>query len=180
MILDIVLVVLLGVAGWLGFRKSAFRFVLPMVEWIIGLYGLMKLTPLMLSGIHRLLNPEPRLAFLFTFLVLALGIYSLLHRINRHAARYFEATGRDLTGNVVKGITAICLVVLVASWIVSGLERYDLLPAETRSRSHAYPMLRTVAKGTGLVTHEFAQTFDAFSRTIGTSFPSPTAPPPEE
>jgi uncharacterized membrane protein required for colicin V production len=177
MALDIALLVLLALAGWLGFRKSAFRFVLPLLEWVVGLYLLMKLTPPVLAFIHRILNPEPRMAFLFAFIALAVGIYYLMYRVNDYAADYFEGKGGGRTGNIVKAVTAVVLVMLVSGWIVNGLDRQGWLPAAVRDSSHAYPVIRSVSRGTGEATGEFARTFDTFSRTIGEAFRPPDPGP---
>jgi len=170
MIIDLTLLALLLLAGWLGFRQSAFRFVLPLLEWIVGIYLLMKLTPPLLRLIHGALNPEPRMAFLFVFILLVAVLGYLALRINRLAAGYFQGKGGGTAGNVVKGVTAVLLVLLIAGWILHALEGQNWLPYEAKRGSHAYPVLHKVNRVTGFASIEFARAFDDYSRTIGRAF----------
>lgn len=178
MITDLTLLAMLLLAGWLGFRKSAFRFVLPLLEWIIGIYLLMKLTPAFLALIHRILDPEPRMAFLFVFIALVAGLGYLGMRVNRWAAGYFEGKGGGTAGNIVKGVTAIFLVLLVSGWILHALEGRNWLPTETKSGSRVYPVLQQFNRITGFASAEFARAFNEYSRTIGNAFTARTAEPP--
>lgn len=170
MMLDLLLILLVGGTLWLGYRKSAFRFVIPLLEWIGGLWLLMQVTPPILSFLHRTLNPEPRMAFLFTLIVLMVIIFYLMVRLNRALMSRMRGKAAGVAVNAAKALIAALLVIVVAGWLVQALDRQGWLPEATRQASYTYPVLKTTNSVTGSLSQAFAETFHRYTLLVKNTF----------
>ena len=144
MFIDILCLILVGSAFYLGYSKGIIKSLFGIISIVIAFLISLKFSFLFIGLIEQFMNSDPRLnivlGFVFTFLLVMIGI----RLIGQGFEKILEAAHINLINKLAGGFLSGLITLILFSSIVLFMDRIKLIKASTKSDSHTYTYLEAV------------------------------------
>lgn len=162
MIIDLITVLLIGLGLYLGYRKGLIKTVFSTLSLIIAIVAALKLSPIVIGLLQKLININPAITFVLGFVLTFLLVMALVRFIGDKLEKLAETAS---IGGVNKILGAALLGLFYAVLISFGIyfmDRIRLVSDEQKAASFTYPILKPLPQATTEFGNSLKPVFSGF------------------
>ncbi len=146
MVLDIIVVLVVGFGFYAGYSRGLIRTVFDTLSLIIGILAAMKLSPIVIGFLERILNTSPSITYLIGIVVTFILVMALVRFIGKRVEDVFKAANINVLNKVAGGAVQGLFFAFLLSMLFWTLGNYKVIKKEMIQSSTTYPLLEPLPK----------------------------------
>ncbi len=147
--LDIILVVLLGLAGILGFRKGLIIGLATLAALILGVWAGFYFADFVAGLIEKGFDYNGKYINIISFVIIFIAVIVLVHLLARMIEKVVNLTALGIVNKLGGLVFGVLKAAIILSVLIYFLNRFDeqrkLIPQETRTASLLFPLVEGIA-----------------------------------
>ncbi len=153
MILDIVVAIVVAFGFYTGYSRGLIKTVFDTLSLIIGIVAALKLSPLVINWIEKIIHTSPAITFLIGIVITFLAVMAIIRFIGNKLEDVFEAANINFINKIAGGgVQALFFAFLLSMglWLMNSL---NVLNPNTKESSITYSLLEPLPEaGKGVFT----------------------------
>lgn len=144
MIIDLLTAIFVSLGAYLGYQRGIIRTVFDTLSLIIGIIAALKLSPITIDILQKLLGINPALTFILGIAITFVGVMYLIRFIGRKLEQVLEVVHLNFVNKIAGAAIQGFFFATMLALAVGLVDKISLLTPETKAASVSYPHLQKV------------------------------------
>lgn len=162
MILDIIAVLIVGFGFFTGYSRGLIKTVFDTLSLIVGILAALKLSPIVINVIEKIISTSPAITFLIGIVITFLLVMALVRFIGKKLESILEAANinfiNKIAGGAIQGLF-FAFILSMGLWLLNNL---NMLNPQLQEESITYPLLEPLPEAGQRVFEQLKPIFSEF------------------
>ncbi len=171
MIIDLIVLVLVGLGFYNGFKRGLISTVFDTLSILVAVVATLKLSPIMIGWVQRLISNDA-VAFVIGFLLTFLLVMGIIRFVGDKLTDVAKAVNLDSINKLLGGVLMGLFVAVLMSFAVYFGEKSKLIPESTIANSNTYELLQPLPEASKSMLAKTKPIFSGFWEKMMETFDS--------
>jgi membrane protein required for colicin V production len=153
MVIDVLAAIVISFGVYLGYQRGLIKTVFDTLSLIIGIVAALKLSPIVIDILQKLLQINPAITFILGIAVTFIGVMYLIRYVGKKFEDLLEAVNLNFINKLAGGTLQGFFFATILAFGIGLVDKVSLLNQQTKDQSFSYPhLVKVPAISQGLIT----------------------------
>lgn len=162
MYIDIIVGILLAFGFYVGYSRGIIKTVFAVISLIVAIIAAMKLSPLMITLLDRMVSWDPRLIIITAFVLTFMIVVAAIRFIGISLEKMLSTLKINVINKLAGGVVMSLIALVIFSWFVWLLDEVELLSQRTKQQSITYEYIEPIPESVSALGKQVKPFFQSF------------------